>query len=220
MSIKKLTDFYVIIYSISKAKELMNLKENLTNSFLNGCGVAVGFVFTVVLAFGVCSVFLKHCPGVNTFLKDQYAITVSNEYLTPKDKISLSNLLERNKIVSTKDLYENILEYYNALISFLIAIIGVFGIVSLVSFQNKIKYEAEQHVENKIKHNDFNEKINLLIEKQTEKVFNDQKNDIMEDLTDAILTNIIDNEEFDGRIKRIIDQCSENLNITGVENGN
>lgn len=220
MSIKKLTDFYVIIYSISKAKELMNLKENLTNSFLNGCGVAVGFVFTVVLAFGVCSVFLKHCPGVNTFLKDQYAITVSNEYLTPKDKISLSNLLERNKIVSTKDLYENILEYYNALISFLIAIIGVFGIVSLVSFQNKIKYEAEQHVENKIKHNDFNEKINLLIEKQTEKVFNDQKNDIMEDLTDAILTNIIDNEELDGRIKRIIDQCSENLNITGVENGN
>lgn len=220
MSIKKLTDFYVIIYSISKAKELMNLKENLTNSFLNGCGVAVGFVFTVVLAFGVCSVLLKHCPGVNTFLKDQYAITVSNEYLTPKDKISLSNLLERNKIVSTKDLYENILEYYNALISFLIAIIGVFGIVSLVSFQNKIKYEAEQHVENKIKHNDFNEKINLLIEKQTEKVFNDQKNDIMEDLTDAILTNIIDNEELDGRIKRIIDQSSENLNITGVENGN
>ena len=220
MSIKKLTDFYVIIYSISKAKELMNLKENLTNSFLNGCGVAVGFVFTVVLAFGVCSVFLKHCPGVNTFLKDQYAITVSNEYLTPKDKISLSNLLERNKIVSTKDLYENILEYYNALISFLIAIIGVFGIVSLVSFQNKIKYEAEQHVENKIKHNDFNEKINLLIEKQTEKVFNDQKNDIMEDLTDAILTNIIDNEELDVRIKRIIDQSSENLNITGVENGN
>ena len=220
MSIKKLTDFYVIIYSISKAKELMNLKENLTNSFLNGCGVAVGFVFTVVLAFGVCSVFLKHCPGVNTFLKDQYAITVSNEYLTPKDKISLSNLLERNKIVSTKDLYENILEYYNALISFLIAIIGVFGIVSLVSFQNKIKYEAEQHVENKIKHNDFNEKINLLIEKQTEKVFNDQKNDIMEDLTDAILTTIIDNEELDGRIKRIIDQSSENLNITGVENGN
>lgn len=60
----------------------------------------------------------------------------------------------------------------------------------------------------------------MLIEKQTEKVFNDQKNDIMEDLTDAILTNIIDNEELDGRIKRIIDQSSENLNITGVENGN
>lgn len=60
----------------------------------------------------------------------------------------------------------------------------------------------------------------MLIEKQTEKVFNDQKNDIKEDLTDAILTNIIDNEELDGRIKRIIDQSSENLNITGVENGN
>lgn len=198
----------------------MNLKEKFTNSFLNGCGFAVGLVFTIVFAFGICSVFLKHCPGVNTFLKDQYAITVSNENLTPKEKISLSKLLEKNKIVSTKDLYENILEYYNALISFLIAIIGVFGIVSLVSFQNKIKYEAEQHVENKIKHNDFNDKINLLIEKQTEKVFNEQKNDIIENLTDAILNNIIDNEELDNRIKQIMKQNSENLNITGAEDGN
>lgn len=198
----------------------MNLKENIKNSFLNGCGFAVGLVFTVVFAFGVCSVFLKHCPGINTFLKDQYVITMEKECLTPNDKISISQLLEKNKIVSTKDLYENILEYYNALISFLIAIIGVFGIVSLVTFQNKIKYEAEQHVENKIKHNDFNEKISLLIEKQTEKVFNEQKDDIMEDLTDAILNNIIDNEELDDRIKRILEQNSENLNITGAGNGN
>lgn len=198
----------------------MNLKEKFTNSFLNGCGFTVGLVFTIVFAFGICSVFLKHCPGVNTFLKDQYVVTVSNEYLTPKEKISLSKLLEKNKIVSTKDLYENILEYYNALISFLIAIIGVFGIVSLVSFQNKIKYEAEQHVENKIKHNDFNDKISLLIEKQTEKVFNEQKNDIIENLTDAILNNIIDNEELDNRIKQIMEQNSENLNITGAEDGN
>lgn len=103
------------------------------------------------------------------------------------------------------------------MISFLIAIIGVFGIVS---FQSKIKYEAEQHVENKIKHDDFNDKIKSLIEKQTDKVFNDQKNDIIESLTDAILNNIIDNEELDNRIKRIIEQNEESVNIMGAENGN
>ncbi len=198
----------------------MNLKEKIINNFLNGCSVAVGLVFTVIFAFGICSVFLKHCPGINTFLKDQYTVTVTNEQLAPKDKIALSQLLEKNKIVSTKDLYENILEYYNALISFLIAIIGVFGIVSFVSFQSKIKYEAEQHVENKIKHDDFNDKIKLLIEKQTDKVFSDQKDDIMESLTDAILNNIIDNEELDNRIKRIIEQNAKSLNIVGAENGN
>ena len=60
----------------------------------------------------------------------------------------------------------------------------------------------------------------MLIEKQTEKVFNEQKNDIMENLTDSILNNIIDNEELDNRIKRIMEQNSEKLNITGDKNGN
>lgn len=198
----------------------MDLKEKFINNFLNGCSFAVGLVFTLIFAFGLCSVFLTHCPGVNTFLKDQYTATVTNENLTPKDKMTLSQLLEKNKIVSTKDLYENILEYYNVLISFLIAIIGVFGIVSFVSFQSKIKYEAEQHVENKIKHDDFNDKIKSLIEKQTDKVFNDQKNDIIESLTDAILNNIIDNEELDNRIKRIIEQNAESVQIMGAKNGN
>lgn len=198
----------------------MNLKEKLMNKFLSGCSFAIGVIFIGIVAFGTCSVFFHHCPGANTFLKDQYVLTNQNEPLSQKDKTSLSQLVEKNKVVSAKDLYENILEYYNALISFLIAIIGVFGIVSLVSFQSKIKYEAEQHVENKIKHDDFNDKIKLLIEKQTDKVFHEQKDDIMENLTDAILNNIIDNEELDNRIKRIIDQNSESLNITGADNGN
>lgn len=92
--------------------------------------------------------------------------------------------------------------------------------MSFVSLQSKIKYEAEQHVENKIKHNDFNDKIKLLIEKQTDKVFNDQKSDIIESLTDDILNNIIDNEELDNRIKRIIEQNAESVNIVGTGNGN
>ena len=41
----------------------------------------------------------------------------------------------------------------------------------------------------------------------------------MEDLTDTIF-NIIDDEDFDNRIKQIIDQNSENLNITGAGDGN
>lgn len=56
----------------------MDLKEKIINSFLNGCSFAVGLVFTVIFAFGICSVFLNHCPGVNTFLKDQYAVTIEN----------------------------------------------------------------------------------------------------------------------------------------------
>lgn len=73
----------------------MDLKEKFINSFLNGCSFAVGLVFTVIFAFGVCSVFLNHCPGVNTFLKDQYAVTIANEKLTSKDKMALSQLLEK-----------------------------------------------------------------------------------------------------------------------------
>ena len=196
-------------------------KDKFINNFLQGCSIATGLVFTFILAFGLCSVFLNHCPGINTFLKDQYVISqTNNNNLSKNEQKYLDVLIEKNKIVSTKDLYESILEYYNALISFLIAIIGVFGLVSLISFQSKIKYEAEQHVENKIEHNNFKDKINNLIESQTEKIFNEQKSDIIENLTNDILNNIIDTEELDNRIKKIIEQKSEKLNITGVENGN
>ena len=121
----------------------MNIKEKFINNFFNGCGLAVGFVFTLIFAFGICSIFTKHYPGVNTFLKDQYTVTASNEHLTHKDKISLSQLLEKNKIVSTKDLYENILEYYNVLISFLVAIIGFLVLSHMNHF--KIKLSMKQN---------------------------------------------------------------------------
>jgi hypothetical protein len=66
----------------------------------------------------------------------------SETNLSIQDKKNIDNLISKHKIIPISDIYDNILSYYNTLITTLVAILGVFTFVAWFSVK-KIKLKQK-----------------------------------------------------------------------------
>ena len=153
--------------------------------------------------------------------------------MTPENKDiesikSLQELIAQGKIISASDIYAHMLEYYNTLITILIALMGVFGIVSWISIQGKIKHESELSVDSKFENKDFQCRLEKEVENATKEILSDSTyiSKLAEDNVDMIVARLLYSRDFLNKMKEVIQNFKDDKNVMvkhkqleGVENG-
>lgn len=209
-----------------------NIWINIKKSFYNALGVLVAVFCVCLAALFIIATVVHFNPSFINVLNSQYIIAEDNYN---QETISMLNqFISQGKIISASEVYNHMLEYYNVLITILIALIGIFGFVSWISIQAKIKHEAELSVENKFETRDFQcriekevEKVAVVVAQATaNKILNDDEyiSQIANKNAERILQKILNSNTFLSEIKEIIqknkdDEKIELKPLDGVDDG-
>ncbi len=209
-----------------------NIWRKIRKPYYNTLGVLVA-VFCVCLAtLFIVAAVVHFNPSFINVLNSQYIISEDNYN---QETISMLNqFISQGKIINASEVYNHMLEYYNVLITILIALIGIFGFVSWISMQAKIKHEAELSVENKFETRDFQcriekevEKVAVVVAQATaNKILNDDEyiSQIANKNAEIIVEKIINSKAFMNEINEIIQRNKDDKDIElkplgGVDNG-
>ena len=117
------------------------------------------------------------------------------ENLSPQDKKSIDTLIAKNKIIPISTIYEKTLEYYDSLVSILIALLGIFAFVTWFSLRGKTKDEVENAIEKMIESPLFkawiNENLDIIVQEKLP-----DKEQLIEDLKERVSNNLEKDKEF------------------------
>ena len=217
---------------ISLCKCCKNIWRKIRKPYYNTLGVLVA-VFCVCLAsLFIIATIIHYNPSFINVLNSQYIL--AEDHYNPETISILNQFISQGKIINASEVYNHMLEYYNVLITILIALIGIFGFVSWISMQAKIKHEAELSVENKFETRDFQcriekevEKVAVVVAQATaNKILNDDEyiSQIANKNAERILQKILNSNTFLSEIKEIIqknkdDEKIELKPLDGVDDG-
>lgn len=117
-------------------------KKCFIKGLYQSCGIALGLIGLIVVFF----VILKFLGKLNplNLLTHTYILTGKKQ---PSPSTTLKELLEQNTIISTNEVFSHILSYYDVLVTFLVAILGVVGVIAFFY----IKGSSEERAENTAK---------------------------------------------------------------------
>lgn len=202
-----------------------NTWENIKKAFYSTLGILVA-LFCVSLFLFFVFVLIDHIsPTFITSLHSQY-ILLTNEQSVEISTKTLGELIAQGKIVNASEVYNHMLEYYNTIITILIALLGVFGAISWFTIQGKAHYEVKTSIENKFDSTKFKEDLaekidNQLTEMSKEQDFWDQ---IYSKNKEEIVSCILMNEQFRKLIQGERDDILSSHNkevptLKGVDNG-
>lgn len=205
--------------------------RRISDSFFAVLGACCAVIILVIALFFILSIIKIISPNFIHSLSLKYIL--SNPSPTALDAhatTSLNYLIAKGQIVSASDMYSNILEYYNTLISFLIGILGVFALVSWISLQAKAKHEAEKSVDAKLENKDFNcrlehiiyEAVKVIYDARKDKFIDKVKDELVQygKIKDEILTSKEFKELISNEVLKITEGNEEELTqLDGVENG-
>lgn len=199
--------------------------ENIKKAFYNTLGILVA-LFCVSLFLFFIFVLIDHInPAFITSLHSQYMLAPGQQNAEIVTK-TLGELITQGKVINASEVYNHMLEYYNTIITILIALLGVFGVISWFTIQGKAHYEVKSSIENEFESSKFEDK---LIEKIDEKLTEmTQKASFWEQTFSKNKEEIISCVLKDEQIKRIIKSEKEDIlrshneevmTLEGVENG-
>lgn len=202
-------------------KEIWN---NIKKPFYNTLGILVAIFCISIIVFFTFKLILHINPPFIDSLQSKYIFTPN---IDPKGvENELKHLISLDKIISASDVYNNMLHYYNTLITILIALLGVFGFISWISIQAKIKHEAEMSVENKFENKDFQCRLQDEIEMVSTQIFseNSYMTKLVEENINAIVSKLLCSQQFIDKMKEIVQNSKDDKNIVleplnGIENG-
>lgn len=199
--------------------------ENIKNAFYNTLGILVA-LFCVSLFLFFIFVLIDHInPTFITYLHSQYMLAPGQQNAEIVTK-TLGELIAQGKIINASEVYNHMLEYYNTIITILIALLGVFGAISWFTIQGKAHYEVKSSIENKFESPKFKDELiekidNQLTEITNEEIFWEQ---VFSKHKEEIVSCILKNEQFRKLIlgeKEDILQSHDNevLTLEGIDNG-
>lgn len=203
-----------------------NLWENIKLTFYQTLGILVALLSILLVIYLVFTLIQNINPTFITSLSSQYILTPENKDI--ESIKSLQELIVQGKIISASDIYAHMLEYYNTLITILIALMGVFGIVSWISIQGKIKHESELSVDSKFENKDFQCRLEKEVENATKEILSDSTyiSKLAEDNVDMIVARLLYSRDFLNKMKEVIQNFKDDKNVMvkhkqleGVENG-
>lgn len=172
----------------------VSLKEHFNKWFPKVCSI-----IAIMLFFGLLTCIIIHLfkPYLAKSIFSNYFIAEQQDYnsknpngLTVKDRANLRSLMNKGKIVSIDSIYDKTLDYYDSLITILVALLGLFAFVSYFSMRGKLKGEAEECVREIMNSNYFK----TILDCEMRKI-------IQENLPDYVSETIGEDE-----VKRLISQ--------------
>lgn len=107
-------------------------------------------IFTLLVGFGIALVLaiLWIAPHASKLYHHIFTISLTErKEINIEDKRHIEYLLLKNKIIPISEVYNHTLEYYNSLISILVALLGIFAFLAWVSLRTKIKEDVQQEIE-------------------------------------------------------------------------
>ncbi len=126
----------------------INLKEKLQNSHKEISQIIYGFLIGICIAFAILVVTVLSAPRIAKVYHQTFTITVTDKAdLNQSERQHVDDLLAKNKIISIADVYGNTLDYYNSLITILVALLGAFAILSWISLRTRIKENVQEEIE-------------------------------------------------------------------------
>lgn len=215
----QIKNFTLSLFKIGKS-----LWEQIKSTFYKTLGILVAIfcVFSTLLL--IISIVLHFNPAFIEVISSQFILTGEN--YNPETLNTLNQLMAQGKIISAGEVYNHVLEYYNTLITILLALLGVFGVISWISIQSKIKHEAELSVDNKFENKDFQCRLEKEVEKTTKEMLsqNTYLTKVAEENIDIIISRLLCNQDFSNKIKEIVQNLKDDKNVelqplNGVENG-
>lgn len=215
--------FPFVVFANSR-KILLGIWQNIQKPFYNTLGIFVAMFFVILLVLSIIVLINHISPNFVNILSSKYIITDNNYDAQTSQTLNL--LISKGKIINASDVYNNMLNYYNTLITVLIALMGVFGIVSWISIQGKIKHESELSVDNKFENKDFQCRLEKEVENSAKEILSENEyiSKIAEDNVDLIVSRLLYSKDFTNKMREIIQNFKDDKNIKfeqleGVENG-
>ena len=202
-----------------------NTWVNIKKSFYNTLGVLIA-LFCVCFVLVCLFILINHInPTFIAALHSKYIITPDgNNFETIK---TLNEFVTQGKIINASEIYNHVLEYYNSLITILIALIGVFGAISWFTIQGKANYEVKTSIENKFESEKFNKDLGEKISSKLEEITKGP--DFWEHLTSDNMEEIISCLLKDERLIKLLNEEKEDIlhkkkektpeELDGVEDG-
>ena len=211
------------VFANSK-KILFEIWRNIQKPFYNTLGIFVAIFFVFLLVLSIIVLVGHISPNFINILSSKYIITENNYDIQTSQTLNL--LITKGKIINASDVYNNMLNYYNTLITILIALMGVFGIVSWISIQGKIKHESELSVDNKFENKDFQCRLEKEVENSAKEILSENEyiSKIAEDNVDLIVSRLLNSKNFINKMREIIQNFKDDNNVKveqleGVEDG-
>ena len=197
-----------------------NLWGNIKLTFYQTLGVLVALFCVSLVLYFVFSLIKHINPAFITSLSSQYILIPDNNDI--ESIKTVQELIVQGKIINASEIYSHMLEYYNTLITILIALIGVFGLISWFTIQGKASYEVKKTIDEHLESEKFDEKLSVLINTQFSK--DETLNQAIDANMGKIVSCILCSDNFKKIIKEeIADNSSsknnEILNLKGVEDG-
>lgn len=147
---------------------LQKFKEEFINSFNNigekpilyvgeTCAVISWIFIFVVIGLTICAIYGLTKPHITKIYKHAYVLTKidENDVYTKREERYIAYLLEKQKIIPISAVYKDTLDYYDSLITVLVAMLGIFAFVSWFSLRSKISGEMPKVIQEQIDSNWF-----------------------------------------------------------------
>lgn len=221
--LSEIVKFPFTVFSNSR-KMLLEIWQNIKKSFYNTLGISVAIFFLFLLILSIIVLVNHISPNFINLLSSKYIMTENNYDAQTSQTLNL--LITKGKIINASDVYNNMLNYYNTLITVLIALMGVFGIVSWISIQGKIKHESELSVDNKFENKDFKCRLEKEVENSAKEILSENEyiSKIAEDNVDLIVSRLLNSKDFINKMREIIQNFKDDKNVKveqleGVEDG-
>ena len=114
---------------------IRDLMGRLQNSHKDISQIIYATLIGIFVAFFLLVITIYSTPKISKIYYKTFAVSISDRTeLNLVDEKYISELLAKNKIIPITDVYDNTLDYYNTLITILVALLGVFAILSWISF--------------------------------------------------------------------------------------
>ena len=202
-----------------------NTWENIKKAFYGTLGILVA-LFCVSLFLFFVFVLINHIsPAFITSLHSQYML-LTNEQSVEISTKTLGELIAQDKIVNASEVYNHMLEYYNTIITILIALLGVFGAISWFTIQGKAHYEVKTSIENKFDSSKFQKELTEKIDDQLTEMSKEQYfwDQVYSKNKEEIVSCILKNEQFRILIQGERDDILRSHNkevprLEGIDNG-
>lgn len=189
------------------------MNKDLKNSFWK-CFYSMLGILSAIMIFALLILSLV---WLMKWIKPNfYNLFASSYFQLPNETNSLTTyylqqLIAKGKIISVQDAFGYMISFYDTLITFLIGILGVFGVVSWISLTGKVRHDAEKSVDEKIQNEDFRCRLNQMVKDNVKSIFEEQHEEIVDEIQNSIINYI---EAEDGTISKII----EDLVVQKIEN--
>ncbi len=125
--------------------------ETKFESFKRGFIQGLGIILVICIALIIVILIFIYCTDPINSIYNKFVYTSNQIPINPSDQNKINLLYSKNLIISAHEIFDNILSYYNTLITFLIALLGVGTIIAYFNIRSISKEKAEQQAAKAVK---------------------------------------------------------------------